>query len=243
MKVSEKLATIRRVAEEINARYNWSEASIFLRAFFKDAHTYQNDYDSIFDMAAENLAQVDISVLGEMIDDLGIESVAYISSTIQRPRVWENTDKFRLFLSHLSKDKDKAHRTREALSAYNIAAFVAHDDIEPTLEWQVQIERALHSMEAYVSIHTEGYRQSTWCQQETGFAVGRGTKIIALRMGEDPTGFISKHQAISRGTKKAEDVAKEIIDLLQADERTKVRYAQCNPPTSTYENLDGDIPF
>lgn len=243
MKVSEKLATIRRIAEEINARYNWSEASTFLRAFYKDAHTYQSDYDSILEMALENLAQVDISVLGEMIDDLGIESVAHISSTIQRPRVWENNDKFKVFLSHVSKDKDKAHRTREALSAYNIAAFVAHDDIEPTLDWQVQIERALHSMEAYISIHTEGYKQSTWCQQETGFAVGRGTKVIALRMGEDPTGFISKHQAISRGKKKAEDVAKEIVALLQADERTKARYAQCNPPKSTYDDLDDDIPF
>jgi TIR domain len=237
------LDTIRRISEEINARYNWLEASTFLRAFYKDAHTYRDDYDSVFEMASLNLAQVEVSVLGEMIDDLGIESISYISSTVQRPRAWENTDKFRLFLCHVSKDKDKAHRTREALAAYNIAAFVAHDDIEPTLEWQVQIERALHSMEAYVSIHTEGYKESTWCQQETGFAVGRGTKVIALRMGEDPTGFISKHQAISRGTKKAEDVAMEIVALLQDDVRTNARYVQCNPPRSGYDGLDDDVPF
>lgn len=243
MKVSQRLATIRRISEEINARYNWSEASIFLRAFYAEAHTYYGDYESVSEMVSENLAQVDISVLGEMIDDLGIESIGHISSEVQRPRAWESSDKFRVFLSHVSKDKEKAHRLREALAAYNIVAFVAHDDIEPTLDWQVQIERALHSMEAYVSIHTEGYKQSTWCQQETGFAVGKGTKVIALRMGEDPTGFISKHQAISRGTKKAEDVAKEIDALLRADDRTKVRYAKCNPPKDAYADLDDDIPF
>ncbi len=243
MKVSQKLGTIRRISEEINARYNWSEASTFLRAFYKDAHTYHDDYHSVLEMALENLAQVDVSVLGEMIDDLGIEAIGHISSAVQRPRAWEQSDKFRIFLSHLSKDKEKAHRLREALAAYNIVAFVAHDDIEPTLDWQVQIERALHSMEAYVSIHTEGYKQSTWCQQETGFAVGMGAKVIALRMGEDPTGFISKHQAISRGTKKAEDVAAEIDALLKADDRTKARYAKCNPPKSTYDDLDDDIPF
>lgn len=243
MRVSQRLDAIRRISDEIQERYNWFEASTFLRAFYKDAHTYHDDYHSISDMVSANLAQVDISVIGEIIDDLGMDSIGHIASTVQPPRAWEKTDKFRVFLSHVSKDKDKAHRLREALASYNVTAFVAHDDIEPTLEWQVQIERALHSMDAYVSMHTAGYSARTWCQQETGFAVGKGIKVIALRMGEDPTGFISKHQAISRGAKKAEDVAEEIDALLRADDRTKSRYLKCNPPKSAYADLDDDIPF
>lgn len=243
MKVSERLATIQRISRELENRYNWPEACIFVQAFCPGAHTYQNDYDRISDMVSFNLSGVEPSVLGEIIDDLGMESIGHISAAIQPPRAWADTSKFRVFISHLSKDKEKAHRLREALSTYNVSAFVAHDDIEPTLEWQVQIERALHAMDAFVSIHTEGYSSSFWYQQETGFAFGNRTKVIALRMGEDPTGFASKHQAISRGKKKAEEIAIEIEKLWKSDERTKKRFEECQPKTNGYEDLDEDIPF
>ena len=121
------------------------------------------------------------------------------------------------------------------MAAFGMSAFVAHEDIEPTLEWQVQIERALHSMELFISIHTPKFNESIWTQQEVGFAVGRGVKIIALRMGEDPAGFISKHQALSRGVKKAEEIAREIDGLLRKDERIRSRYEQCQ--------TDDDLPF
>ncbi len=143
----------------------------------------------------------------------------------------------RVFVSHLSLEKQKATRLREALAPYGINAFVAHEDIEPTLEWQVQIERALHSMELFISIHTPGFKDSFWAQQEIGFAIAKGVKIIAVRMGEDPKGFISKHQALSRGEKTAEKLASEIVVLLEKDQRTSARLQQCQLA------IDDDIPF
>ena len=107
--------------------------------------------------------------------------------------------------------------------AYGIVGFVAHEDIHPTLEWQIEIERALQAMDAFIAVHTPGFSQSFWTQQEIGFAVGRGTMIISFRMGEDPTGFISKQQALARRDRTAEQVAKEINDLLCADPRTASR--------------------
>ena len=59
-----------------------------------------------------------------------------------------------------------------------------------------------------------------WTQEEVGFAVARGVKIISIRMGEDPTGFISKHQALARLNRTAEEIAKEINALLLNDELT-----------------------
>jgi hypothetical protein len=53
-------------------------------------------------------------------------------------------------------------------------------------------------MDAFLAIHTEGFSKSVWTQQEIGFAGARGVKIISFKMGEDPTGFISKHQALPR---------------------------------------------
>ena len=93
-------------------------------------------------------------------------------------------------------------------------------------------------MELFVSMHTTGFSKSWWTQQEIGYAVSTGVKIIALRMEEDPTGFIQKHQALSRGTKKAEEIAKDISKLILKDERLKERYISCLTP-----EIDPDVPF
>ena len=78
-------------------------------------------------------------------------------------------------------------------------------------------------MDAFIAVHTKGFSGSFWTQQEVGFAVGRGVKIISLRMGEDPTGFISKRQALSRRSRPAEEIAKEIDHLLSNDELTSTK--------------------
>lgn len=239
MKVSEKLALVQRISEELQNRYNFGQAYAFVSAFFPNRIGWSADYENIDALVSSCLSNAEVSVIGEIIDDLGIESLGHISTAIQRPKAWEGIDGFRVFISHLSKDKDKATRLRDALKKYGVSAFVAHEDIEPSLEWQVQIERALHCMELFVSVHTEGYSKSFWSQQELGFAVGKGRKIIALRMGEDPTGFISKHQAISRGTKTAEEIVEKIDGLLKVDDRTKARYLESQPKP----DFDDDIPF
>lgn len=43
---------------------------------------------------------------------------------------------FRLFVTHLATEKVLAAQLQEALLGYGISGFVAHNDIEPTLEWQ-----------------------------------------------------------------------------------------------------------
>ena len=142
------------------------------------------------------------------------------------PANWSTVTKFRLFISHISKDRVRATRLKSCLKIYGIEGFVAHEDIHPTLEWQSEIERALNNMDAFLAVHTPGFSNSYWTQQEIGYALGRGVKVISLRMGEDPTGFISKHQALARRDRRAEDVAKEINDLLAADERTLAKLAK-----------------
>ena len=92
-------------------------------------------------------------------------------------------------------------------------------------------------MDAFVAVHTPGFKDSVWTQQEVGFALGRGTKVISFNMGEDPTGFIGKHQALARQRRSAEAIAEEISSLLLADRRTadKLRAAQ--------DTLIDDVPF
>jgi len=132
---------------------------------------------------------------------------------------WSPSD-FRLFLSHVSSAKAPAHQLKRAFAVYGIGAFVAHDDIEPTALWQREIERALASMHALVAVVTPGFRDSFWCQQEVGWALGRSVPVIALRAGEDPPAFVSAQQALSADLAKPADVARGVTRLLVKDGRT-----------------------
>jgi signal recognition particle subunit SEC65 len=232
LKVSDRLAIADRIGRELQNRYTYEEIHTYLTAF--GVPTPDGTFNSKWVYAKSALGPVSSSILGEIVEDLGIEALATISAKTHPPEIWKD-GRLRLFISHLSTEKLKATRLRDALEPYGVTAFVAHENIEPTLEWQVQIERALHCMEVFISIHTPGFSKSIWTQQEIGFAVCRGIKIIAVRMGEDPTGFISKHQALSRGTKTAEQIAADVDQLLRKDERIKDRYEQCV--------LDADVPF
>jgi len=99
-------------------------------------------------------------------------------------------------------------------------------------------------MDALVSMHSAGFSASNWCQQEVGFALGRGKKIIALGMGEVPTGFLSKHQALLRKGRNAEEISSEIAILLRDDERTSSRLTEAQAAGPYSEgSFVGEIPF
>ncbi len=93
--------------------------------------------------------------------------------------LWE--DGFvRLFLSHVSQHKVKVAELKRELSHLGVSSFVAHEDIEPTLEWQNEIERALMSTDALAALLTPEFHESKWTDQEIGFALGRGTLVIPI---------------------------------------------------------------
>ena len=103
----------------------------------------------------------------------------------------------RVFLSHKAEYKEMASGIKDRLSAYSIASFVAHEDIEPMREWIGEIEVALSSMDVLVALLTDKFSESNWTDQEVGIAIGRGVPVIPVRLGKDPYGFIGKYQAIS----------------------------------------------
>lgn len=111
-------------------------------------------------------------------------------------RIW-GTERVRVFLSHKSSVRQNVSRLKQSLARCGIAAFVAHEDIEPTEEWQREIERALFSMDALVALLTEDYHESNWTDQEAGVAIGRGVPLIAVRLGLDPYGLMGRGQGLS----------------------------------------------
>jgi len=111
-------------------------------------------------------------------------------------RIWGNVG-YRVFLSHKAKVKRETAELKKALTPFGVSCFVAHQDVHPTKEWQDEIESALRSMDAFVALMTENFHDSLWTDQEVGFALGRGVPLIAVKLGEDPYGFIGKFQALS----------------------------------------------
>jgi len=225
VRVTDQLALAERIASELQRRYTFPDIDSFFKAFNVD--TRYAEWGSSKRLYAKGvLSDEPESTLREIAEELGIDPASAAARAVDFPEAWRGVSDLRLFISHVSKDKAIAHRLRDALRAYSIAGFVAHDDIEPTTAWEREIERGLGTMDAMVAVLTAGFAKSHWCQQELGFALGRGTKVISFKWGEDPVGFLSKDQALPRRNRTAEQIAAEIDRLLKKDERTANRLAE-----------------
>jgi len=137
----------------------------------------------------------------------------FVESKITNADFWEE-GYIRLFISHLSSNKARMSGLKLALSHWGICAFVAHEDIEASREWRDEVEAGLETMDILAAVVEPGFKESDWCTQEVGYALGRKVDIIPLRAGLDPFGFFGKYQGIQVKGKVPEVVANEIAQLL-----------------------------
>lgn len=131
-------------------------------------------------------------------------------------RIWSHPGFFRVFLSHKADYKVETAKLKEAFLAYGVTCFVAHEDIEPTHEWQNEIENALFSMEACVVLLTPGFHSSFWTDHEIGVAIGRRVPVIPVKLGIDPYGFIGKYQAVNGQALISSNLASTLFGLLMS---------------------------
>lgn len=132
-----------------------------------------------------------------------------ISAPITK-RIWGDKG-FRVFLSHKTEVKNETAKLKAKLKLFGISCFVAHEDIDPTQEWQTEIENALNTMDSFIALLTDSFHDSNWTDQEVGFAFGRGVPIISVRLERDPYGFIGKFQALSSSWIEAPDKIVQIL--------------------------------
>jgi len=147
-------------------------------------------------------------------------------------RIWGN-EGYNVFLSHKNEVKTEAAMLKEKLKVYGVSCFVAHEDINPTIEWQVEIENALFSMDSLVALLTDEFHNSNWTDQEVGVAVGRGIPIIPIKLGKDPYGFIGKYQALSCSWDTA---SKDIVKILLKHDRMVSAYIKAVQHCDNYTN-------
>lgn len=228
MKVLDRLDLIDRIGRALQSRMSYSEIDGYLKAHGVDVNKKTSDVNSKWVYTKELLSGEKDSLIIAIADEINVPHdyvVAENFSSIE-PTFWHSFH-FRLFLSHLSCFKKNTGQLQKALLPYGISAFVAHVDIEPTREWLTEIEAGLHTMDAMAAILMPGFKESSWTDQEVGFAVGRGVLIIPVMKGLEPYGFISKYQGLYAEGKTVGYVADSIFRILVKSPKTRARIISC----------------
>lgn len=146
--------------------------------------------------------------------------------TIWKPALISGDRFLRLFLSHTHHHKADLAKLKAALTTLGVAAFVAHQDISPTKEWQDVIDFALRSCDALVAWLSDEFHASAWTDQEVGLALGRDVLVIPVKVEIDPYGLIGRYQAVQGAGRAWSDLAGELAAILRTHERTEQMMAE-----------------
>lgn len=228
MKKIDKINLIDRIARELQSKMTYSDINNYLSAFGINIEKVTSDNGgSKWVYSKELLASEPDELILKIANELEINHnySSMVRNDVLASTYWK-TNHFRLFLSHLSSFKETTSQLQEALKAYGISSFVAHEDIDPTREWQDEIEKALFSMDALAAILTPKFNESNWTDQEVGVAIGRDILIISIRRGMDPYGFIGKYQGLQTKGKTVAQVAESLFKVIANHPKTKEMMAK-----------------
>lgn len=106
------------------------------------------------------------------------------------------------------------------LSNFGFSVFLAHEDIEPSLEWQKVIVQNLKKCHVFIPIITKEFDESKWTDQESGMAFLQKKLIIPVAIeGHNPRGFIAIFQALPMSRKEVEKGCIQIIRTIKSNPR------------------------
>ncbi|HWI95611.1 MAG TPA: toll/interleukin-1 receptor domain-containing protein [Solirubrobacterales bacterium] len=107
-----------------------------------------------------------------------------------------------------------------------IEAFVAHESIQVSQEWQDVLQVGLRTCDAVVALVTPNFKESDWTNQEIGIATAHGKLVVPLRFGGDPHGFFAKYQALTiKGGDEYREIARKLFEAFAGHDLTKQRMA------------------
>jgi len=212
MNPSERVKYIKEIAETLSSE-DWAFIDLTLRQFGQPTveEWYGDDRRKyIFEMIS--------GASGETLLDLARHLGVAIQFEPDSDAMFLGSGSPLVFLSHLASRKVFVGELKSKLASLGIDSFVAHEDIEPTKEWQAEIESALARMDGLVALLAPGFKDSSWCDQEVGFALAKRVPIVSVRLGLDPYGFIGKYQAIQGAGKNVDQIANDLYEVLVANE-------------------------
>ena len=222
LKPTQRIKLIKEIAGRLSGE-GWSLIDLTLEQFgLPTSRTWNgNEYAYLVEHVGKG-ADEQLIGLGEHV---GYQVETPGSSTIADPPFWQ-PGLMRVFLSHLSKHRAFVAELQSELLGYGISAFVAHNDIEPTTEWQVEIETALRTCHSLVALLHPDFHLSSWTDQEIGYVMGRSLSVFSVRLGQDPYGFIGRFQGFNGNGKAAARIARELFDAYISNKQTRERLAR-----------------
>lgn len=206
MNPSSRARLAREILREIDRLSSHDEADIIFRCFGlrSPARNGFGDREEPF-------------IIADAPDDvlLGIADHLKIPTDVGNPGFaapdfWSRSD-FKVFISHVSAKKEAAAGLSRAISRFGFDGFVAHEDIEPTKEWSLEIRSALRTCDVLVAMISEGFRESQWCDQEIGAAVGRGIPVFSFYYEKEPHGFAGLYQGVKVLGKQADVLVDQMV--------------------------------
>lgn len=228
MKALERLELVDRIGRELQSRMSYADIDVYLKAYGVNTKKPTSGANSKWVYVKELLSDEKDELIVRIADELGIVHGFTVSdATVALEASFWEPFHFKLFLSHISSFKKTTSQLQAALRTYGVSAFVAHVDIEPTREWQDEIEAGLYSMDALAAILMPGFKDSNWTDQEVGIAIGRGVLVIPVMRGSTPHGFISKYQGLYAEGKSVGWVAESIFKILLTSPKTRTRMLSC----------------
>lgn len=120
----------------------------------------------------------------------------------------------RIFFSYSNKDRKIVGELKNHLKVIGFEIFLAHEDINPSLEWPDEIIKNLKECDIFIPYLTENFKESEWTDQETGVAISEGKFPIALQVNFPPYGFIKNIQGLKFNPDNIEDMAIEIVKTI-----------------------------
>ena len=213
------------MAELTNRGFSWNDIYHYLKYYNTEIDHYDRyQWDSLEEYFSRYVSDLDDEIIVAMANEIGGEIISNdtFNQTVVNADCWRS-GYFRVFISHLTENKESATYLKRFLAQYGIDCFVAHEDIEPTQLWQTEIEKALASMDLLCAILTPNFYQSKWCDQEVGIALGRSIPTLSIKKGADPHGFIGKYQAI-KAKDTADAVAKDVFVTICKMDNANLKY-------------------
>ncbi|MFA6446700.1 MAG: toll/interleukin-1 receptor domain-containing protein [Patescibacteria group bacterium] len=105
-------------------------------------------------------------------------------------------DSRKIFLSYSTIDKAMATGIKQGLEGLGFYVFMAPEEIQGGAKWRDVIISNLTTCSTFVSLRTKKYAQSPASEQECGFALAMGKRILSLCVGTSPSemGFCAEYQ-------------------------------------------------
>ena len=102
----------------------------------------------------------------------------------------------KIFFSYSTENRKEVGRINRNLEGEVFKGFLAHEDINPSREWQDEIHRNLRECDVFIPYITKKFKESKWTDQECGIAYAHSKLIIPLEVELAPYGFINKYQSL-----------------------------------------------